>query len=155
MFRGINSVNLDPKGRITLPVSYRTQLQDESNNRVVITVDTEDCCLLLYPFSTWEIIERKVESLPTFNQLTRRIQRLLIGHATELELDGNGRFLIPPLLREHAKLAKSVMLVGQGKKIEIWSEESWTEQRESLFNDGLLKLAGGGAIPAELQDLSL
>lgn len=154
MFRGINSISLDPKGRITIPVSYRAQLHDESNGRIVITVDTEDRCLLLYPFPAWQEIEKKIEALPTFNQLTRRIQRLLIGHATELELDSNGRFLVPPLLREHAKLDKRVMLVGQGKKIEIWDEELWSDESAIWFSEGLYK-ASGGVIPPELQSLSL
>lgn len=152
MFRGLNLVNLDAKGRITMPVEYRAKLQDESNGRIVITIDTEDRCLLLYPFLVWEEIEKKIGALPTFNQLTRRIQRLLIGHATEIELDNSGRFLVPPLLREYAKLDKSVMLVGQGKKMEIWHEDLWTSGRDVWLSEGLYK---SSAVPAELQSLSL
>lgn len=152
MFRGLNSVSLDVKGRVTMPVEYRAQLQDEGSSRIVITIDTEDRCLLLYPFLVWEEIEKKIGALPTFNQLTRRIQRLLIGHATEVELDNSGRFLVPPLLREYAKLDKNVMLVGQGKKIEIWHEELWTSGREAWLNEGLYKAS---AVPVELQSLSL
>jgi MraZ protein len=152
MFRGLNSASLDPKGRIIMPVGYRAQLQDEGG-RVVVTIDTEDRCLLLYPFLVWQEIEKKIEALPTFNQTTRRIQRLLIGHATELELDANGRFLVPTLLREHAQLDKHVILVGQGKKIEIWDEEVWNAERGVWLQEGLYKMAGG--VPAELQTLSL
>jgi len=153
MFCGITSVNLDPKGRIVLPTSYRTQLQDENDSKLVVTIDTEDRCLLLYPSSAWKEIKKKIAALPTFNKLTRRIQRLLIGHATELELDNNWRFLIPPLLREYAKLDKRVILVGQGKKIEIWDDGSWTSEREEWLNTGVHNTSGG--VPTELQSLSL
>jgi MraZ protein len=152
MFRGINAINLDLKGRLTVPTGYRPQLQDIGNNRLVVTIDTEDPCLLLYPLPTWEEIEKKIEALPTFNQLTRRIQRLLIGHATEVELDGNGRILLPQLLRTYAHLEKHVILVGQGKKFELWSEDIWNNGRDGWLAEGLYK---SGNIPVELQTLSV
>lgn len=127
MFRGINAINLDPKGRIGVPARYRERLKEETDTQLVITIDTEVTCLLLYPLSEWEVIEKKIEALPSFNRVTRRIQRLLIGHATEVEMDSNGRILIPPLLREYAKLGRRVMLVGQGKKFEIWDETLWQQ----------------------------
>ena len=150
MFRGIHGVNLDVKGRMALPVSYREQLQEEVSGKLVITIDTEEKCLLLYPLPVWEEIERKIESLPSFNRLTRRIQRLLIGHAVEVELDNNGRILIPQLLREYANLEKSVILAGQGKKIEIWDEKLWNDGRDSWLAEGL-----HGELPDGLKDLSL
>lgn len=152
MFRGINAVNLDAKGRMAMPVRYRTQLQEEAQGQLVITIDTEEKCLLLYPLPMWEEIEKKIEALPSFNQITRRIQRLLIGHATEMELDGNGRILVPPLLREYAKLDKRVILVGQGKKFEIWDEKLWNGDRENWLAAGLGK---DTELPTELQSLSL
>src|SRR5579863_5520761 len=118
MFRGVNAINLDAKGRIVMPTRYRERLQQEAQGCVVLTIDTEEKCLLLYPLTAWEDIENKLASLPSFNQAARRIQRLLIGHATETELDSNGRILLPPLLREYADLTKTAMLVGQGKKFE-------------------------------------
>lgn len=152
MFRGINFINLDIKGRMAMPVRYRVQLQVNSKEQLVITIDTEDKCLLLYPLQIWEEIEKRIESLPSFNQVTRRIQRLLIGHATELEMDSSGRLLLPPLLREYANLEKSVMLIGQGKKFEIWDKETWTENRDKWLAKGLNELS---TLPPELQLLSL
>jgi MraZ protein len=152
MFRGINSVIVDAKGRMAMPMRYRVQLLNEVNGRFVVTIDTEEKCLLLYPLPVWEEIEKKIESLPSFNKITRRIQRLLIGHATELEMDGSGRLLLPPLLREYASLDKRVMLVGQGKKFEIWDEAIWTGGRENWLASGLSELP---ALPTELQNLSL
>ena len=152
MFRGANFINLDTKGRMAMPMRYRSQLSLESKEQLVITIDTEDKCLLLYPFSFWEEIEKKIENLSSFNQVTRRIQRLLIGHATELEMDGSGRILLPPLLREYASLDRSIILVGQGKKFEIWDKKIWTENRDNWLAKGLNELS---TLPPELQSLSL
>jgi len=152
MFRGINFINLDTKGRMAMPMRYRAQLQVDSKEQLVVTIDTEEKCLLLYPFQVWEEIEKKIESLPSFNQATRRIQRLLIGHATELEMDSNSRILLPPLLREYANLDKSIMLIGQGKKFEIWDKNIWTENRDTWLAQGLNE---SETLPPELQMLSL
>lgn len=155
MFRGITSINIDTKGRIAVPKRYRDSLIEpntkETESQVVLTIDTESPCLLLYPALEWEVIESKLQNLPSFNPVTRRIQRLLIGHATELEVDGNGRLLIPPVLREYAKLDKKLMLVGQGKKIEIWDEATWSHMRE----EWLAETTQQDELPADLQDLSL
>lgn len=151
MFRGINEVILDAKGRMAIPTRYRNLLEEKDNSKLVVTIDTEDKCLLLYPFLVWEEIEKKVEALPSFNKLTRRIQRLLIGHATEVEFDGNGRILVPPLLREYAHLDKNVILVGQGKKFEIWAKEVWDSGRDAWLAEGL----SAKELPSELQTLSL
>lgn len=152
MFRGINAVNLDVKGRMAMPMRYRVQLENEVQGRLVVTIDTEEKCLLLYPLPVWEEIEKKIEALPSFNRLTRRIQRLLIGHATEVEFDGNGRILLPPLLREYACLDKKVILVGQGKKFEIWSEKLWGSGRDGWLATGLNEKT---ELPTELQSISL
>lgn len=152
MFRGINAVNLDTKGRMAIPAKYRASLQDSANNQLIVTIDTEDNCLLLYPMVAWKIIEQKIELLPSFNQVTRRIQRLLIGHATEVDLDNNGRILLPPLLRDYAGLDKKVMLIGQGKKFEIWAEDKWTASRNGWLAAGL---PAGAQLPEQLSDLSL
>lgn len=152
MFRGINDINLDTKGRMIMPMRYRAELDSGAKGQLVVTIDAEEKCLLLYPLPVWEEIEKKIENLPSFNQVTRRIQRLLIGHATELEVDGNGRLLLPQPLREYANIEKYVMLVGQGKKFEIWDKKVWTESREKWLAGGL---DGLEALPPELQLLSL
>lgn len=152
MFRGINAVVLDAKGRMAMPARYRDQLQQDETTQVVVTIDTESPCLLLYPLTEWEIIEQKLQALPSFNRAARRIQRLLIGHATELELDGNGRVLLPQLLREYAHLDKRIILVGQGKKIELWDEQQWQAGRVSWLAE---EASSAGELPSELQSLSL
>lgn len=134
MFRGIHSVSLDQKARMALPARYRTSFLEEKNV-LVATIDTEQKCLLLYPLLEWEKIEEKLNNLPAFNAQVRRVQRLLIGHASEIEIDGNGRILLPALLREYAQIDKRIMLVGQGKKFEIWSEPLWQSQREIWLSE--------------------
>lgn len=129
MFRGLNGVNIDAKGRIVMPARNRERLQLDSKSDIVLTIDTEERCLLLYPLTEWEEIEKTLASLPSFNPAARRIQRLLIGHATDVEMDGHGRILLPPLLREYAGLNKRAVLVGQGKKFELWDEKHWEERR--------------------------
>ncbi|WP_020683255.1 division/cell wall cluster transcriptional repressor MraZ [Marinobacterium rhizophilum] len=151
MFRGVNPINLDAKGRMAIPARYRQQIQAGCEGCLVATIDTEERCLLLYPLPEWEQIQQKIEALSSFNKATRRIQRLLIGHATDLEMDGSGRLLLTAPLREYAGLDKKVILLGQGRKFEIWSEDLWNETREQYLKE----VEGGMALPDELQTLSL
>lgn len=152
MFRGVTGVNIDAKGRIVVPTRYRERLQQESKGCVVLTIDTEERCLLLYPLNAWEEIESKLAMLPSFNTEARRIQRLLIGHATEVELDNHSRILLPPLLREYAGLNKLAMLVGQGKKFECWDEAHWQARRSDWLKEESRK---DSDLPDEVKQLSL
>ncbi len=129
MFRGASKVTLDEKGRMVLPTRQRQRLLERSDGQLVITVD-RDACLLIYPLPDWEIIERKLMSLPALNDRSRRLQRLMVGHATELDLDGQGRLLVPPELRKFASLTRHAMLIGQGTRLELWDETLWNERRE-------------------------
>ncbi len=127
MFRGINAITLDVKGRFGVPTRYRDSLAMS----VVLTIDPEENCLLLYRCDDWQEIETKLQHLPSFNTAARRIQRLLIGYATDVEIDTNGRLLVPQLLRDYARLDKRALLVGQGNKLEIWDEQLWQERCDS------------------------
>ena len=152
MFRGINHINLDEKGRMTIPTRYREFIKLHASNQLVTTIDTEDPCLLLYPLPDWEEIQRKVEALSTFNKATRRVQRLLIGHAVDVNIDSHGRILLPQALRDYISLEKHIVLVGQGKKFEIWDENYWQQQRNNWLEKNCDNLE---QIPEELQSLSL
>tara|TARA_Y100000992_G_C21196751_1_gene458313 strand:+ start:235 stop:657 length:423 start_codon:yes stop_codon:yes gene_type:complete len=125
---------MDSKGRIAIPVKYRNYLLQERGACLVVTIDTNDKCLLLYPLPEWEEIEKQIESLPSFDQQARRIQRLLIGYATEVDMDKNGRILLSPMLRDYADLDKQLVLVGQGKRFELWSKKIWDETTKELHN---------------------
>lgn len=151
MFRGMNPINLDAKGRMAIPARYREKISECCGGSLVATIDTETRCLLLYPQPEWELIQAKIEALPSFNPAARRIQRLLIGHATDLEMDGNGRLLLSAPLREYAELDKKIVLLGQGRKFEIWSETGWLSTRDQYLED----VDGGMALPDDMQILSL
>lgn len=150
MFRGINTITLDAKGRMALPTRYRDRFMSQYDGQLVVTVD-RDHCLLLYPLPEWEELERKLVRLPGLNKQARRLQRLLIGHATEMELDGNGRILLPPPLREFAGLDKRIVMIGQGNKFEIWNEALWAERRDQWLNEA----DEDDDLPGELASLSL
>lgn len=133
-----------------MPTRYRERLQERGEARLVVTID-RDQCLLIYPLPDWEEIERKLMRLPTLNEHARRLQRLMVGHATDMDLDGHGRLLLPPKLREFAHLDRNAMLIGQGNRFELWDEPRWEERREQW-------LAGeesSMSLPAELSSLSL
>ncbi len=135
-----------------MPTRYRESLREDSRGSIVLTIDTEEKCLLLYPLAAWEEIESKLAALPSFNPAARRIQRLLIGHATETELDTHGRILLPPLLREFAALNKRAMLVGQGKKFELWDDQLWQERRAEWLDE---ESQSEDDLPEEVKSLSL
>jgi MraZ protein len=153
MFRGINGINIDAKGRMVMPTRYRERLQLDSNNLVILTIDTEARCLLVYPLPEWEEIEKKLAALPSFNPAARRIQRLLIGHATDVEIDAQGRILLPPLLREYAGITRQAVLVGQGKKFELWDETLWNNSRTHWLQEE--SHGGDKDLPDEVKSISL
>jgi len=151
VFRGINTINLDAKGRMAMPARYREQLVEICSGRLVVTIDTNHRCLLLYPLAEWEQIERQIESLSSFDPMSQRVKHLLIGHANDLELDNSGRILLPAELRLYAELEKHVCLIGQGKKLEIWNQEIWQQQRDQWLSESSV----AGELPEKLQSLSL
>ena len=128
MFRGANSINLDAKGRIAIPARYRDRLREVCDGQVVITIDLDESCLTLFPMPHWEQLERQLQGLSNTNRVHQSIKRLLLGHATECDVDKNGRVLLPAVLREHAGLDKHVLLAGMGKTFQIWDEAQWNER---------------------------
>lgn len=151
MFRGATKITLDAKGRLAFPARYRERLAERCEGRLVCTVDP-DYCLLIYPLPDWEEIERKLMRLPSLNRKSRRLQRLMVGYASEVDLDGHGRILVPRELREFASLDRQAILFGQGNKFELWDEARWNERRDSWLADDT---DDGLALPAELEQLSL
>ncbi len=151
MFRGVQHINMDAKGRLAMPARQREPLLYECNGQLVATIDTQSRCLFIYPLPVWEKIEREIQELPALKPAVKRFQRLVIGYATDLELDGSGRMLLPAPLREYAQLDKKLVLVGQGKKLELWAEELWLAERDQALEE-----AGPDAeLPEELMSLTL
>jgi len=151
LFRGANAISLDAKGRLAMPSRYRDELLSRCAGQLIVTVDAVDPCLCVYPLTEWELIEAKLRQLPSLVEENRRLQRVLIGNAVDLELDSNGRFLVPPRLREHAGLDKYAMLVGQLNKFQLWNESAWN----ALAEADLAAIKQPGGLPDELRDLIL
>lgn len=148
---GIHAINLDSKGRIAVPARYRELLTERCHGQFVVTIDVMESCLLLYPKDEWQKVEAKLVRLPTLNPKTRRFQRLFLGHASECDMDGQGRLLIPGLLRDYACLNKKLVLVGQVNKFELWSESVWDQKRKEL----LAQNQDMESLPEELENLIL
>ena len=149
MFRGATKVTLDAKGRLAIPTRHRERIAVRSDGQLVVTVDKGQC-LLIYPLPDWEEIERKLVRLPSLHKRTREMQQIMVGYATEVDIDGHGRILLSRELREFAGLDRSAVLIGQGHRFELWDEERWNEKR-----DAWLKSDDDGELPPELESLSL
>ena len=133
MFRGITQVNLDAKGRLAIPTRFRDVIGERCAQKMVLTVDHRERCLLLYPAPDWANVEAQINAMPNHTKAARRLQYMMVGHATDLEVDGAGRVSVPSVLREHARLEKRVVLMGQNSRFEIWSESLWQAKTEAYL----------------------
>lgn len=156
MFLGVSTLNLDAKGRLAIPAKQRERLAECCASRVVVTINPtsnpDERCLWLYPENEWSEIARQVSRLPSLKRQNVSLQRLLLGHASELEMDGQGRILLSNELRDYAGLDKRVALVGQGRKFEIWDESRWMGGREEWLAEASRM---DSELSAELESLSL
>jgi MraZ protein len=151
VFRGVQHINMDAKGRLAMPARQREPLLSRCEGQIVVTIDTQTSCLVIYPLPEWERIEQEIQALPSLKPAVRRFQRLVLGYATDLELDSSGRMLLPQSLREYAQLDKKLVLVGQGNKLELWAEALWLAEREQALQDS----GSDAELPDELITLSL
>ena len=134
MFRGEFSLSLDAKGRVAVPSRYRERLAEACAGKLVVTISLLERCLAAYPFPAWQTIEDDLKKLPALDVKAQAISHLLIGHATECDMDTHGRVLIPQSLRDFAGLDKQVKMVGQVHKFEFWAEDTWTARRDELLS---------------------
>ncbi len=148
VFRGATKVSLDAKGRMAIPTRYRERLAARCDGQIVVTVD-KDHCLLVYPLPDWEELERKLVRLPSMNRTARNIVRIMVGYATEVDMDASGRILVSRELRDFAGLEKAAMLIGQGNKFELWDEDTWNEKRDAWLSED-----DDGELPPDLESIS-
>ena len=127
MFIGEYSHTLDAKGRLAVPAKWRSQLADG----VVVTRGL-DGCLFLYSKKEWEAFAAKIAALPLSQKHSRAFQRLLLAGASDSELDGQGRIIIPEYLRQFASLKHHVTVAGLGARAEVWDEDAWHSYRERI-----------------------
>lgn len=149
MFRGVNYLSLDDKGRLSVPSKYREEIDTLCKGQLIITIDRPKC-LMIFPLPVWERIEAELMARPNMDPEVRMLQRAITGHATECELSAQGRISIPDPLRRFAALDKHVALVGQGRKFELWDAERWDAQTEAWLQAG----AGAGSVSSALESLA-
>jgi len=149
MIRGASKIALDTKGRMAIPSRYRDAVTSRGGGQLVATVDRE--CLLIYPEPDWEEFERNLMAVPNVNPVARGLQQFMIGYATDMTMDANGRVLIPKDLREVAGLDRRAMLLGQGHRFELWDEDRWNKKRDEWF---AADPGEGLGLPAELGTLT-
>ena len=126
MFIGEYNHALDSKNRMIIP----SKLREELNGKFVITKGL-DGCLYVYPINEWTKLEEKLKTLPLTDKNARAFVRFFFSGACEIELDKQGRGLIPQNLKEYAKINKEIVSIGVLSRVEIWSKERWQEYNDS------------------------
>ena len=145
-FHGATVVTLDAKGRLAIPTRYRAALLAEARH-LVLTAHPEGC-VLLYPPAAWEPVRTQAQSFPSFHPQASWWKRLLLGFEEHVLPDGSGRVLLSGALRQHARLERDAMLVGQGHYFELWDSGLWNSKLAQA-------LAGPASAPAGMEDFSL
>ena len=141
VFRGEHPLTLDDRARVAVPSKYRERLRESAGGLLVVTVNLMETCLVVYPFPEWQRIESELEKQPSMDPQAYKVRHLLVGQATECEMDGHGRILLPPSLREFAGLnpkdpqGRSLKMIGQVRKFELWREDRWEARLKGLLEN--------------------
>ena len=146
-FLGSTYLNLDVKSRLTIPTKYREDIVSDTEGELVLTGDHAGECLVIYPYSIWLETKAAIKRLPNMDEGVKSIIRTVLGHATKLKMDKQGRLLVAEPLRNFAGIDKKVVLVGQDDKFELWSEDRWagasderiSSAKDSIANNDSLK----------------
>jgi MraZ protein len=133
LFQGASALNLDAKGRMSVPAKHRDALLLQGEGRVTLTKHP-DGCLLLFPRPEWEAFRARVAQLPMDAHWWRRI---FLGNAAEIDLDGAGRILIAPELRNAANIEREIMLLGMGSHLEIWDANTYAAKEQTAIAQGM------------------
>ncbi|MDO9013987.1 MAG: division/cell wall cluster transcriptional repressor MraZ [Polynucleobacter sp.] len=133
MFQGASSLNLDAKGRMSVPAKHRDALLVQGEGRVTLTKHP-DGCLMLFPRPEWEAFRARVAQLPMDAHWWRRI---FLGNATELDLDSAGRILVSPELRSAAGIQREVILLGMGSHLELWDAATYATKEQAAMMQGV------------------
>ena len=148
MFQGETAITIDEKGRLAVPTAHRDAVARDCGNQLVITYNPfESGSLYLYPRAIWERVRDQVNKLPKAKKVNRNLQLKLVGAATFVELDGNGRITVPASHRAAVGIERKAVLLGMGDKFELRSEQAHHAQIQQTVSDGDLS--------EELLDLQL
>lgn len=124
-FSGKYYYTIDPKGRIIIPAPFREIISSNYSTKLYVTNAPFDKCLYIYPMEEWSIHLEKIRTKPRSDEAIRYYLRRVIASAVEIEMDKQGRILIPASLREDANLNANVVMAGQIEKIELWDRNEW------------------------------
>lgn len=133
MFQGASALNLDAKGRMSVPAKHRDALMLQCEGRVTLTKHPHGC-LLFFPRPVWEQHREQIAAWP---MSARAWQRIFLGNASDVEMDSAGRILIAPELRTAAGLSRDVMLLGMGSHFEIWDAAKLAENEAQAIANGM------------------
>jgi len=133
VFQGASALNLDVKGRMSVPAKHRDALLLQGDGRVTLTKHP-DGCLLVFPRPEWEAFRSRVAQLPMDAHWWRRI---FLGNAAEIELDGSGRILISPELRVAANIEREIILLGMGSHLELWDAQTYSTKEQAAIAQGM------------------
>jgi MraZ protein len=133
VFQGASALNLDAKGRMSVPAKHRDALLLQGDGRVTLTKHP-DGCLLVFPRPEWEAFRSRVAQLPMDAHWWRRI---FLGNAAEIELDGSGRILISPELRGAANIEREIILLGMGSHLELWDAQTYSTKEQAAIAQGM------------------
>ncbi|OZI37753.1 cell division/cell wall cluster transcriptional repressor MraZ [Bordetella genomosp. 10] len=133
MFQGSSALTLDAKGRVSIPTRHRDALLAQAEGRLTLTRHP-DGCLLMYPRQEWEKRRETIAALP---MSARALQRLMLGNAQDVELDGSGRILIAPELRNAAGMTREVMMLGMGAHFELWDAAALARREAEDLAQGM------------------
>ncbi len=140
MFRGRYEHTIDQKGRTSLPAKFREVLGAIGERRIVLT-SSLDPCLVAYTMPEWLGFEEKISKLSQFDRAVQKLRRIYVSGAVECEVDDSGRVLVPPTLREHAKLSKEVLWAGSGRYAELWDKQMWRDHTEIASDEERAQMA--------------
>jgi len=141
VFKGTYRHKIDPKGRLPVPAAFRRLMTAAGADGLVVTL--LDQCLAAYPPEEWARLEAQFAALPAFSRPVKTLSRLLASRATDCALDVQGRILLPPALRQAARLTREAVVVGVLNRIEVWEPEAWStflRESERVLDDVSLEV---------------
>ncbi len=130
MFYGEKPISIDAKGRVAVPTCFREGIEEACANRLMLTYSVHARgCLWLYPRPIWEQLRDEISELNDFVRQHRKVKLKVVNSALEVEPDANGRIVLPPKMRQIAKVEKHAIFMGADKRFEIWNEEALAAER--------------------------
>ncbi|MBU0501479.1 MAG: division/cell wall cluster transcriptional repressor MraZ [Gammaproteobacteria bacterium] len=129
LLSGESHLSLDDKGRLAIPARFRDGLRDSCASQLMSVIDpaSNEQRLLLYPLNEWTAVVEQLKGMPNADPMANRFKNLFVGRSVPVEVDKQGRILLPPKHREHVRLDARVVLVGQITKFEVWEEQAWND----------------------------